>query len=391
MAVVHRSRGAGLVYGLGGYEQRSFGGGTGDSASDAVEFDGSLRGYGGGDGLSFLGSWFDGGGGYLGAIRGDIDPATGKVFDGSVWVTPNDGQSQTLSDAYKSYMTDPFATMTEAEKTAYWAGQGTQGLANVGYSLAQSGGVYDPAMSAAATAAYVAANQSLINTVTNKVQTAQTAATAATNAQYDYVARANGDLATWYALAYPGQPRYSTINGSIVDNALLAYQSSIYGGQNMASLAASAAQAQAAADDRYQYSLTHGGFSDAATNPNAKTVSQSLFGPVTTSGATTAGKTIGTTADGKTVVWNDAAGRWDPVAGSSAFAGANAGSAGASMPSAGGGDGGGGGYGGSIEAGGGGAVGALVAGMPGGWLGVLALVGAVVVSSRSSRGGRRRR
>lgn len=112
----------------------------------------------------------------LGAVRGDINPTTGQVFDGATWVTPNDGESQTLSDAYKSYMGDPFVNMTEEQKALYWAGQGGKDLAY--FSPGVTAGQYDAtaqAANAAATAAALATRADEVAALTRTVQTAQAA------------------------------------------------------------------------------------------------------------------------------------------------------------------------------------------------------------------------
>lgn len=69
--------------------------------------------------------------------------------------------------------------MSEAEKTAYWAGQGVQGLAGVGYTPS---GKYDAGANATATSDYLAKNKALVDSVTNQVQGSQTADLNARNA-----------------------------------------------------------------------------------------------------------------------------------------------------------------------------------------------------------------
>lgn len=84
-------------------------------------------------------------------------------------------------DAYS-----PLAGLTDAQKTAYWAGQGTGSLAGVGYTpppiTAVGSAVVDPSKEAAATETYKAANAQQIADVTKQVQGGQAAALGQVNA-----------------------------------------------------------------------------------------------------------------------------------------------------------------------------------------------------------------
>jgi hypothetical protein len=222
-------------------------------------------------------------------MRGDIDPITGQVYDGVNWLTPNDGESENLSTALKSYMNDPFAAMTEADKALYWAGQGAGGssayyagpqvITNTG-----PGGTYvstydaaAAAAGAAAAAADVIAQADRLAYLNNLVQTAQATDIAQKSYANDYVAQSNGDLATWFSLAYPGEERYQMASngGALLDNALLKYMALKAGGGGSPALDASAAAAQAAADAAFQASLSTGGYV-AAAPPSAEQINGAL-------------------------------------------------------------------------------------------------------------------
>lgn len=200
----------------------------------------------------------------LGAIRGDIDPATGQVYDGAVWVTPNDGESENLSTAYKSYMNDPFVGMTEADKALYWAGQGGGGSSAFFAPAGTTGATFDAAAAAATQAnadAYIAANADRLAALTATVRAAEATNLAERNYAVDYVAQAAGDLDKWYQLINPGVPRYEQASngGAWLDNALLQYNA-LKDQVNLSSLAPAAAAAGAAGEQAYQDSLSHGGF-----------------------------------------------------------------------------------------------------------------------------------
>lgn len=381
MAVVHRSRGAGFVYGLGAPRRRG------------------LLAFLNGDGLSGYGAGGDAS--YLGAYDTTADAQRYRDMGWSEDEIARQIQTENERRVWDPYFgMSAFTGWTEAEKTAYWAGQSADGLANIGYVPGPNG--YDAAEYRAALTRYQQQNASLIANVTARYNDFMNAGHAANVAATDYVALSGGDLGRWFALVSPGTPRYSTINGSRVDNALLYYAAAKAGGQDVSGLAASVAQAQAESDANYQYALTHGGFSTPADNPNAKPISQTAtFGPTTATTKTTA--TTGYTSTGQELVWDDVNKKWVPTGqyraeyattwpaatgGGGALVAANSGGS-MSMPSGSGGGFGGGGSGIDVAGGGGagGAFGQLVAGVPGGMLGVFAILGALVFAS--SKRGRR--
>jgi hypothetical protein len=217
--------------------------------------------------------------GALGEAEGAPDPVNGPAY---TWSSA-DGEylrydaatglrvSPTYDQQAAAYPENPFANMTEAQKTLYWAGQaGGAGAGDLAGVYTPVNGVIDPVAQAQAAASYLQTNAQAIAEVTAAVQAAQTAHQAAENYKYDYLAQSGGDLDTWYRLANPGAERYTMASngGALLDNALLQYMAlKSANSPGISVLDASAATAQAAADAAYQASLSTGGFSTGMVAP----------------------------------------------------------------------------------------------------------------------------
>jgi hypothetical protein len=175
-----------------------------------------------------------------------------------------------LAAAQASYPENPFASMTEEQKTLYWAGQFGTNAGQLSGVYQPVGGVIDPVAQQQAASTYLATNAEAIQQVTTAVQAAQDAHQSAASYANDYIAQSGGDLGVWFTLSNPGARRYTMASngGALLDNALLQYMAlKSAGAPGISALDASAAAADAQRAADYQASLSTGGFTSGMIPP----------------------------------------------------------------------------------------------------------------------------